>query len=206
MVHQAGGQRNCGWGRGRRYQPSLFGRGVGRNGFPKELGRKRERISHPEEGGVHCGPSGKVQQLEERGHVAYLVNLTKVHLSWYRVGGGVPERGRAARDYGHMTEDLVNHVKEFELYPEGKGESMKGFKRKSDTVCLEFRKALLVAACGFGKRRDRGGGWNKTPGERRRGLNGWEMGPRKRFHLQCGEQMGVVDYTGNLRLQDSQTL
>ena len=47
------------------------------------------------------------------------------------------ERGKVARDYGQMTEDLVNHVKEFEFYPEGKGESMKRFKRKSDTVCLE---------------------------------------------------------------------
>lgn len=42
-----------------------------------------------------------------------------------------------ARDCGQMTENLVNHVKEFELYPEGKGEPGKGFKgEQSGTICL----------------------------------------------------------------------
>ena len=68
---------------------------------------------------------------------------------------------------------------------------MKGFKRKSDTVCLEFRKMPLAAACSFEKKRDQGGGWNKMPGERRRGLNAWEMGPRETLNLWCGDQMRV---------------
>lgn len=56
-------------------------------------------------------------------------------------------------DYGQMTEDLVNQVKEFELYPAGKGEPMKSFKGKSDTVCLKFGKMPVAAACKFGRRR-----------------------------------------------------
>lgn len=68
----------------------------------------------------------------------------------------MPERGKVARVYGQMTEDLVNHVKEFEFYPEGKREPMKHFKRKSDTVCLE--KNASGCCCRFGKRRDQGRG------------------------------------------------
>lgn len=48
-------------------------------------------------------------------------------MSWYRAGGRVLEISRVARDYGQVTEDLVNHVKEFELYPEGKGGASEGF-------------------------------------------------------------------------------
>ena len=83
-----------------------------------------------------------------------------------------------ARDYGQMTVDLINQVKGFELYPEGKGEPVKGFKGESGTLCLKFKKMPLAAACRFGRRRDQGGGWNKTPGESRRGLNGgrWAQG------------------------------
>lgn len=47
---------------------------------------------------------------------------------------------------------------------------MGGFKGKSDTVCFEFGKMPLTAVCKFGSRRHQRGGWNKTPGERRRGL------------------------------------
>ena len=112
--------------------------------------------------------------------------------------------------YGQMTDDLINHVKEFELYPEGKGEPMKGFKRKSDTVCLEFRKMPLAAACSFGKKRDQGGGWNKMPGESR-SLNAWEMGPRETLNPWCGDQCGCGLYwspvnpvlPGLLRFSDS---
>ena len=67
---------------------------------------------------------------------------------------------------------------------------MKGFKRKRDTVCLEFRKMPLAAACSFEKKRDQGGGWNKMPGERRRGLNAWEMDLERRLIrgvvIRCG--------------------
>lgn len=68
---------------------------------------------------------------------------------------------------------------------------MKGFKRKRDTVCLEFRKMPLAAACSFEKKRDQGGGWNKMRGERRRGLNAWEMDPRETLNPWCGDQMRV---------------
>lgn len=47
-------------------------------------------------------------------------------MSWCRVGEGVLERIRMARDW-LVTEDLVNRVKEFELYPKGKGEPVEGF-------------------------------------------------------------------------------
>ena len=70
-------------------------------------------------------------------------------------------------------------------------EPMKGFKRKRDTVCLEFRKMPLAAACSFEKKRDQGGGWNKMRGERRRGLNAWEMDPRETLNPWCGDQMRV---------------
>ena len=87
---------------------------------------------------------------------------------------------------------------------------MKGFKIKIDTVCFEFRKMLLAAACSFGKKRDQGGGWNKMPGERR-GLNAWEMGPRETLNPWCGDQCGCGLYwspvnpvlPGLLRFSDS---
>lgn len=63
----------------------------------------------------------------------------------------MPERGRVARDYDQMTEGLINLVKGFELYPEGKGEPMKGFKGKSNTVCLKLKNMPLAAACRFGR-------------------------------------------------------
>lgn len=44
-----------------------------------------------------------------------------------RVGEAVLENRRVARVYGQVTEDLVNHVKEFELYPEGKRGASGGF-------------------------------------------------------------------------------
>lgn len=72
------------------------------------------------------------------------------------------ERGRVARDSGQMREDLVIQVKEFELYPKGKGEPVKGFKGKSDPVCLKFGKIPLVAACKFGRRKEQREGWNET--------------------------------------------
>lgn len=53
-------------------------------------------------------------------------------------------------------------------------------------------KVASAAACKFGKRRDQREGWNKTPGERRRGLNRWEMGQREPFYPRCGERMGGV--------------
>lgn len=86
--------------------------------------------------------------------------------------GGARERQRGKRLW---PADLTNQVKGFELYPEGKGEPVKGFKGKSGTLCLKFKKMPLAAACRFGRRRDQGGGWNQTPGESRRGLNagGW---------------------------------
>lgn len=112
----------------------------------------------------------------------------------------MPERGRVARDYSQMTEDLVNQV-EPELYPEGKGEPVKGFKRKSDTACLKFRKMLPAATT---RRKGQREGWNKTPGERR-GPNGWEMHLRETFHLWCGEGVGGVDYTGHIQVCEART-
>lgn len=69
------------------------------------------------------------------------------------------ESGRVARGYGLVTEDLVNHVKKFELYTEGKGELVKGFKGKSDVVCLEFGKVaqLLRASLERGDTREKPG-------------------------------------------------
>lgn len=69
------------------------------------------------------------------------------------------ERSRVARDYGRVTEDLVNHVKKFELYPEGKGKLVKGFKGKSGTVCLQFGKVaqLLRASLERGEIREKAG-------------------------------------------------
>ena len=57
-----------------------------------------------------------------------------------------------------MTEDLVNHVKKFELYPEGKGKLVKGFKGKSGIVCLQFGKVaqLLRASLERGETRETG--------------------------------------------------
>lgn len=43
----------------------------------------------------------------------------------------------------------MNQVKRFELYPEGKGEPVKCFKGKSNTVCLKFYKMPLAAVCRF---------------------------------------------------------
>ena len=154
----------------------------------KVQGLGRERV---------CGISGKLNR-----------GVYELVQSW---GWGCWREAEWQETYGQMTDDLVNHVKEFELYPEGKREPMKGFKRKSDTVCLEFRKMPLAAACSFEKKRDQGGGWNKMPGERRRGLNAREMGPRETLNLWCGDQMRVwtvlVTYEpsppGLLRFSDS---
>lgn len=100
------------------------------------------------------------------------------------------ERSRVARDYGRVTEDLVNHVKKFELYPEGKGKLVKGFKGKSGTVCLVW-KGGSAAACKFGKRRDQREGWTETPGERRRGLNRWERARERCFICSVLKGRGV---------------
>lgn len=86
--------------------------------------------------------------------MAYLVRWGRC-----RVSGRVLESGRVARGYGLVTEDLVSHVKKFELYPEGKGELVKSSKGKSGTVCLEFGKVawLLRASSERGETREKPG-------------------------------------------------
>lgn len=169
-----------------RHHPRLAGRDGSRNNFPGEVGTCGEGTLQPEKrvqvwpGVQGKGAAGtKAQELGRRKADSCLV--IKCSASWWM--------RRAYRDRGRRTEDLAKPVKEFELYPEGKGEPVKGFKGESDRVYLVIWNEASGHCVRFGRRQDKRRSKNKIHSREKRSQ--WtEAGPRATFPSWYGGRTG----------------
>lgn len=115
---------------GRRHQPSLLGRAREKK-LPR--GAERRESIQPEKGSAraHCVPSEwkskcKGPGVREREHVLSKIKLRFVRVGVQSWGWGCWREAEWQETYGQMTDDLVNHVKEFNFIPRAKG-SHEGF-------------------------------------------------------------------------------